>query len=113
MYRSQASASSSSLTVGTVNQIDLDGVDVHPFHIHINPFQLTADPTDTADDYFRAGDWHDVMLSLDQTMSIRLQTDTFTGKQVFHCHILEHGELGMMVEMDVTDGESGSAFGAP
>lgn len=35
------------MAVGTVQQIDLNGVNAHPFHLHINSFQLTADPADT------------------------------------------------------------------
>ena len=84
------------MTVGTVNQIDLTGVNAHPFHLHVNSFQLVAPPNDDHDGYFAAGDWHDVLLISDNAASVRLQTDYFTGKQVYHCHILEHEDQGMM-----------------
>jgi hypothetical protein len=40
------------------------------------------------------GDWHDTLLTASAgggtTVTVRMQTDTFTGKAVVHCHILEH-----------------------
>ena len=51
------------LPVGEVVGLDLYSVDVHPFHIHINPFQLTQDQPSHAEqwekDWFQSGDWHD------------------------------------------------------
>lgn len=73
-----------SLTAGTVIQYDLGGVAAHPFHNHINSFQLTTDAVDTHGNYFLAGDWHDVMLLPEGAgeISVRLQTDRLTGKNV-------------------------------
>ena len=51
----------------------------------------------SAGNYFLGGDWHDVLMSANNAVSVRLQTDKFTGKQVFHCHILEHEDQGMCV----------------
>ena len=70
------------MAVGTVQQINLAGVNAHPFHLHINSFQLAADPADTSGGYFRAGDWHDVLLFQNNAAAVKLQTDKFTGKQV-------------------------------
>jgi FtsP/CotA-like multicopper oxidase with cupredoxin domain len=84
------------MNVVSVNQIDLTGVNAHPFHMHVNSFQLTATPADDQEGYFAAGDWHDVLLLSNNAASVRLQTDVFTGKQVYHCHILEHEDQGMM-----------------
>ena len=78
------------MTIGTVNQLDLTGVNAHPFHLHVNSFQLATTPADTSNGYFAAGDWHDVLMFNNNAQSVRLQTDSFTGKQVYHCHILEH-----------------------
>ena len=44
---------------------NVNGMFGHPFHIHINPFQLTQDtaPTGFDDpDWFQSGDWHDTLL---------------------------------------------------
>ena len=70
------------MEVGTVNQLNLNGVNAHPFHLHINPYQIVADPANTHMGYFRAGDWHDVLMSGNNAVAVRLQTDTFVGKQV-------------------------------
>ena len=43
---------------GTVNEIQLNGVNAHPFHLHINSYQITADPADTNGGYFLGGDWY-------------------------------------------------------
>ena len=77
------------MPVGQVIEYDLRGVNAHPFHNHINSFQLTADPADTSNNYFLAGDWHDVWISPNNGAVVRLQTDKWVGHQVFHCHILE------------------------
>ena len=50
----------------------MGGVNAHPFfHVHINSFQITATPTDTADNYFLAGDWHNVMLNPNDNVNVR------------------------------------------
>ncbi|KAL1519183.1 hypothetical protein AB1Y20_003443 [Prymnesium parvum] len=94
-----------SMPVGNVIQYDLNGVDAHPFHNHVNSFQLLEDPADTANNYFRAGDWHDVLISPNGVLSVRLQTDKWVGTQVFHCHILEHEDEGMMGATQITGTE--------
>ena len=53
-----------SAPVGEAVGFDLYNVDQHPFHIHINPFQLTINATaqDIDPDWFQSGDWHDTLL---------------------------------------------------
>ena len=53
-----------SAPVGEAVGFDLYNVDQHPFHIHINPFQLTQDtaPKGFDHDWFQSGDWHDTLL---------------------------------------------------
>jgi hypothetical protein len=52
------------------------------------------------------GDWHDTLLTASAgggtTVTVRMQTDTFTGKAVVHCHILEHEDEGMMAWFSIT-----------
>ena len=50
-----------SFAVGQVHQLGLSGIDAHPFHLHVNHFQLAAAITDTQGAYFQQGDWHDVI----------------------------------------------------
>jgi len=65
--------------------------------MNIDPFsQIAEEPADTASDYFRAGDWHDVLLNPNNAVLVHFQTDRYTGPSVLHCHILEHEDQGMM-----------------
>ncbi|BAZ47211.1 type 3 multicopper oxidase (plasmid) [Chondrocystis sp. NIES-4102] len=77
--------------------VDPDGM-AHPFHLHVNPFQVVS-RNDKPDPY-RA--WKDtVLVKGNETVRIRIAFRDFTGKAVYHCHILDHEDLGMMgiVEM--------------
>jgi len=81
-----------------VNDSDMD----HPFHVHGTQFAVlerelrgkrTAEP-------FRA--WYDtVNLKPGETVRIRIMQSR-KGIRMFHCHILEHEDLGMMGRLDVT-----------
>jgi FtsP/CotA-like multicopper oxidase with cupredoxin domain len=77
--------------------IDPDGMD-HPFHLHVNPFQIVS--RNGQPEAYRA--WKDTVLVRGQeTVRIRIPFRDFAGKTVYHCHILDHEDLGMMgmVEM--------------
>jgi len=100
-----------SFAVGQVHTIQLGGVNAHPFHLHVNHFQLQADPADTAGSYFLAGDWHDVLLMPSNNIDAKFQADKFTGKAVIHCHILEHEDEGMMLVTQLT-GTAGTLYTA-
>ena len=72
----------------------------HPFHIHINAFQVTringqalAEPL-----------WRDTV-NVPRLGSVTLRTrfEDFTGRFVLHCHILNHEDLGMMQLIEVYD----------
>ena len=43
-----------------------------------------------------------MLLLPDNAMDVVFQTDYYTGKQVIHCHILEHEDAGMMGQFTVT-----------
>ena len=47
-----------SFEVGTVNQLDVQGMNRHPFHLHVNSYQIASTPTGTHGGYFAVGDWH-------------------------------------------------------
>lgn len=77
--------------------IDPDGME-HPFHLHVNPFQVISRDRQPAP--YRA--WKDtVLVGKDETVRIRIPFRDFAGKTVYHCHVLDHEDLGMMgiVEM--------------
>lgn len=81
-------------------EISNTGVMDHPFHLHTNPFQVVArngQPTT-----YQA--WKDtVLVPTGETVRIRIPFRDYPGKTVYHCHILDHEELGMMgtIEMQV------------
>ena len=100
-----------SMVSGTVQEWDLRGNDRHPFHIHINSFQLGADANDP-DGYYETGDWHDVFYRPATVTAgkIYFSVDQHTGKAVLHCHFLEHEDKGCMGYIDIT-GTEGATTG--
>ncbi|MEO1017088.1 MAG: multicopper oxidase domain-containing protein [Pseudomonadota bacterium] len=108
----------------------------HPHHIHVNPFQIieVLDPTGkdvsapgAVDDFTgqidsqfagMKGMWKDTIWvknpkkSPDETYTVRVRTQyrRYIGSFVFHCHILDHEDQGMMqtVEIVLPDGRGGS-----
>ena len=104
--------------VGEVVGFDLTNVDIHPFHIHINPFQLTEEQAGASDwmhEWFKSGDWHDTLFipyrnetsneGGGASQRVLMQTDYFTGPTVVHCHILMHEDQGMMITINFTGSE--------
>lgn len=76
-----------------------DGVMDHPFHVHINPFQVIS--RNGSPEPWRA--WRDVVLVRPgETVRIRTRFDDFAGRTVYHCHILDHEELGMMGTLEIS-----------
>jgi len=62
------------------------------FHVHTNPFQI-IDRNGQPEPY---PVWKDtVLVPAGETIRIRTRFDTFTGKSLYHCHILDHEDLGM------------------
>jgi len=97
------------VTVGTVEEWTVSGTANHPFHMHVNPYQLQNVVDSTG--WFKSGDWHDVLYEFDGDFSyesIKFSADTFTGDAVLHCHFLEHEDLGCMgfVKLEGTEGDT-------
>lgn len=79
------------------NSADMD----HPFHVHGTQFQVVETERDgkVANPPFRA--WNDtVNVARGETVRILLRQD-LPGPRMYHCHILEHEQLGMMGIVDV------------
>ena len=79
----------------------------HPFHIHVNPFQMLSvvrddDGTDLTQDpatefFGMKGVWKDTVLVPGHvTITVRTMYRRYTGDFVLHCHILDHEDRGMM-----------------
>ncbi len=69
------------------------GTEGHPFHIHVNDFEVKAiagieQPPGTIQDT--------IWVAQDTASVIRMRFKEWTGKSVFHCHILPHEDTGMM-----------------
>jgi len=70
----------------------------HPFHIHVNPFQMVEGGN------VEPGTWLDtVNLAPFERIRFRTRFETFTGTFVFHCHNLTHEDLGMMQAIEVVN----------
>ena len=87
-------------------RIENNSTGPHPFHIHVNPFQIV----DSSDPIYRArrGDWLDTAgippLREDGApgyLTIRAHFKRFIGRYVLHCHFLGHEDRGMMQIVEV------------
>jgi FtsP/CotA-like multicopper oxidase with cupredoxin domain len=101
-------------TVGTdeiweiVNQSGMD----HPWHQHVNDAQVIAmSGGDAAVARYAqlvtaAPAWKDtIIVPKWGSVTFRLPIRDYTGMTMFHCHILEHEDIGMMGMWHIMDGE--------
>lgn len=75
----------------------------HPFHIHVNPFQVDRSEPNASGIIVRKTLWKDTILVKDTLPPLRMRYVRFTGKFVLHCHILQHEDKGMMQMVEITD----------
>ncbi len=77
----------------------------HPFHQHVNSAQvlsITGGDSAYSSFYTSAPAWKDtVIVPKGGTARLLVPVKDFTGLAVFHCHILEHEEMGMMGLWDI------------
>ncbi|MFZ6731672.1 multicopper oxidase family protein [Undibacterium sp. Ji42W] len=101
----------------------------HPFHIHVNPYQiisitdkngvdvsaLTDTTAKTIGQYAGLqGVWKDtIMATPGYTVKTRTRYQRYIGEYVLHCHILDHEDQGMMqnVKVVLPDGNGGASVG--
>ena len=70
----------------------------HPFHLHVNHFQVIS--RNGKPEPYPA--WRDtVLVRQGETVRIRIRFRDFTGKTVYHCHIIDHEDLGMMANLEI------------
>ncbi|MGD1939929.1 MAG: multicopper oxidase family protein [Leptolyngbyaceae cyanobacterium] len=81
--------------LGTVEDwriINKAGMD-HPFHVHTNAFQVLNHSGQS----FPFQVWKDVVnVKAYESVDLRIAFTDFPGKTVYHCHILDHEDQGMM-----------------
>ena len=71
----------------------------HPFHLHVWPMQVV----EHAGVPLREPMWRDVVtIPAGGQSVVRIAFDDFTGRTVYHCHILDHEDAGMMGVVEVT-----------
>ena len=121
-------------TLNTAEELMLENYwasSIHPFHIHVNPFQVLEifDPNNppatqhiimekpyiwrdtiaipAANDHGKGADGQDPQGNRPPTtngwVKIRSRFVDFPGTFVLHCHILDHEDRGMMQEVQVQD----------
>ncbi len=81
--------------LGTVEDWEISNVGVmdHPFHVHGHAFQVISRDGKTE----KLLAWRDtVLVKRNETVRVRIPFRDFAGKTVYHCHILDHEDLGMM-----------------
>lgn len=86
--------------LGSVEEWSIEnrGTMDHPFHVHVNPFQQMLDGAPE-----RA--WRDIInVPRGATRRIRIAFPDFPGRTVYHCHILDHEDLGMMGTLEIVPG---------
>ncbi|MEI9996458.1 MAG: multicopper oxidase domain-containing protein [Rhizomicrobium sp.] len=70
----------------------------HPFHIHVNPFEMKRPGPDGQPEIV----WKDTVLVHQGTpIPVRSRYTEFTGAFVLHCHILDHEDQGMMQKVEI------------
>jgi FtsP/CotA-like multicopper oxidase with cupredoxin domain len=89
-------------TLGTTEEWTIENTTMmdHPFHLHGFRFEVT-DVDGRAPAYRALQDT--INIAAEQTVTLRVPLQGHAGKWMFHCHILEHAERGMMGELDVTE----------
>lgn len=72
----------------------------HPFHIHVNSFQVTRDDPFGNPEII----WKDTLgLNRRGLRKIRMRYEDFHGKFMLHCHILSHEDQGMMQIVEIVE----------
>ncbi|MDJ0630245.1 MAG: multicopper oxidase family protein [Rhodobacter sp.] len=96
----------------------------HPFHIHVNPFQVISvvDPSGVevsgAEQIGNSpyaglqGTWKDtIFVAQDHVITVRSRYERYIGDFVLHCHILDHEDLGMMQNVRIVLPGAGGGHG--
>jgi len=79
---------------GGMMMMDFD----HPFHLHTNAFQVVSENDQSP----RFPAWRDIVnVPMGGSARIRIPFQDFPGRTVYHCHILDHEDLGMMAVIEM------------
>ena len=80
--------------LGTAEEwiIDNQSDGIHPFHVHVNSFEVVSVPWDK--NYHRMHDT--IWVPPFSKVKLRMRFKTWKGKSVYHCHILPHDDTAMI-----------------
>ena len=104
--RFEAGRVDQAITLGAIEEwrLENDSDSPHPFHIHVNPFQVV----DSSDPLLEAGTWLDTVPippakdGVPGHVVMRTRIERFIGRFVQHCHILGHEDRGMMQLIEIS-----------
>ena len=88
------------VTLDTVEDWEIinTGMMPHPFHVHVNKFQVIS----RHDQPLPYAAWKDVIsVNPGEKVRIRMAFQDYAGKTVYHCHILDHEDRGMMGILEI------------
>jgi FtsP/CotA-like multicopper oxidase with cupredoxin domain len=70
----------------------------HPFHLHVWPMQIIEEMGQS----IQTAVWRDVVnVPANGRVKVRVAFTDFRGRSAYHCHILDHEDLGMMGVIEV------------
>ena len=87
------------VTVGTIEEWAITNTSPmdHPIHLHVWPMQLIEENGQQ----LKEPSWQDVVnVPARSNVKVRIAFEDFTGRTVYHCHILDHEDQGMMGVID-------------
>lgn len=88
--------------LGAVQERTIFGLERHPYHQHIFPFQITGGFNESDDNpYFKPGDFHDTWqdsmgIAPGAPVTMRFRPLSYHGRMMLHCHWNQHSDDGMM-----------------
>lgn len=89
------------IPLGTTEIWELTADLHHPVHLHLAPFQVLGRGTDGPGAFDHG--WKDTIdLRPAERARIIVRFDGYRGRYVFHCHNLEHEDMMMMANFDIT-----------
>jgi FtsP/CotA-like multicopper oxidase with cupredoxin domain len=91
------------LKLGNTDDWNIQGtVANHPFHIHVNPFEVYSIVDANGNSRLDEPVWRDtILMPAGGVVKFRTRYSVYTGKFVQHCHILDHEDLGMMQLLEI------------
>jgi len=76
----------------------------HPFHLHVNPFEVVQIEDVRTGNVIPVNEWRDTFaVEPGKKVTVRTRFRDFSGKTVLHCHTLDHEDQGMMRTLEIVD----------